>query len=216
MDKATEGVSEWPRQDANLLADLEIVIRANESGILSDHQRFDDATWNRHRLFGAHDQRRDAEGAVHGTPAVFRKIKNKKNIAGKQRCQNVAQFACVPNRASYSRSKTAEPKSIEVELRAILAIGMHAGHKPTFPSLQTQSRGNGSKLCARILFNCNAIQHQFLLNDAQSIVWVAVYFVGAIVQFRVLKHSSTRKVWPFEFGRYSVDHQRNPLRIIGI
>ena len=71
-------------------------------------------------------------------------------------------------------------QSIEVELRAIFAIGMHASHKPTFPSLQTRSRGNGSKLCACTLFNCNAIQHQFLLNDAQSIVWVAVYFVGAM------------------------------------
>jgi hypothetical protein len=165
MHKSTKGFSEGSRQDPNLLTDLEIVTRANGPEILS-HYRFDDAVWHRYRLFNAHDQRCDAEGAVHGAPAISRKIKNKKNIAGKQRRQNGARFARMPNRAPHSRSKAAESKLIEVELRAVFPIGMHARHKPTFPSLQTQALANGAKLHAIDMFNWKAIQNQLLLKKA--------------------------------------------------
>src|ERR1700722_1184378 len=69
MHKSTKGFSERSRQDPDLLADLEIVIRANDPEILS-HYRFDDAVWHRYRLFDAHDQRCDAEGAVNCAPAI--------------------------------------------------------------------------------------------------------------------------------------------------
>ena len=167
VDKATKGVSEWPDEMRSFWP----ISRSLSKRTSSEFSVITSAStlhMYRHRLFAAHDERGDAEGVIHGTPAVSRKIKNKKNIAGKQRCQNVAQFVCVPNRARHSRSETAEPKSIEVELRAVFAIGMHARRKPTFPAPQTQSLGRECALCARVLFNCNTVQHQLLLNDAQN------------------------------------------------
>ena len=43
-----------------------------------------------YRLFGAHDQRGDAERAVYTSPAVSRNIKNKKDIPWKEWRQNVS------------------------------------------------------------------------------------------------------------------------------
>ena len=63
----------------------------------------------------------------------------KENIAGKQRRQNAAQFASVPDGAPQSRSETPEAQAMEVELCGAFAMGVHARDKPTLPPLQIES-----------------------------------------------------------------------------
>jgi hypothetical protein len=170
MHESTKNVGEWPRQNANLLANLEVGVEANRSGAFGRrHQRLDNALRHGDRLVDSHDQRGDAEGAVDATPLVPRKIKNKENIAGEKRRQNVAQFASVPDGAPQSRSETPEAQAMEVELCSAFAMGVHARDKPTLPWLQIESPRKGSKLRVRALFNDNAIQHRRLLMDGQSI-----------------------------------------------
>ena len=141
---STKGFGEWPRQNANLLANLKVGVEANRSRAFGcRHQRLDNPLRHGDRLLDPDDQRGDAEGAVDATPLVPRKIKNKENIAGKQRCQNAAQFASVPDGAPQSRSETPEAQAMEVELCGAFAMGVHARDKPTLPWLQIESPRKG-------------------------------------------------------------------------
>jgi hypothetical protein len=71
-------------------------------------------------------------------------------------------------------AESAEPKSLVVELRTILLIGMHPRHKPTFPSLQTQLLAKGSQLCAPDLSNWNTIQHGLFLKENKYTLWIGL------------------------------------------
>jgi hypothetical protein len=71
MHKATKSSSKRPRQDANFLAYSKIPIEPNKARSIGwSHQRLYDAHRNRNRLFASHDQRRDANSAIDGTPPV--------------------------------------------------------------------------------------------------------------------------------------------------
>jgi hypothetical protein len=114
--------------------------RTSSGGLSCDRQRLDDARRHRYRLFGAHDQRGDAEGAVHATPAVSRKIKNKTNRAGKQRGQNGAQFACARENAIPLGQQQSRTGYASVVLRGVERSG---------PNATARKAGMASRLAVR-------------------------------------------------------------------